>query len=166
MNYGEIVDDYNPQDDYIYSVVTSYFQHPSLTKIKNQDNYSMWACKIYTLLANQFKYIIAFTHIDHSTPMGTIEPLKDIKWVNLQTRTLTENIKCNIHSYTPSYDTPLKASINRINVTKESSIYSCQSFPTISINLLHNNKKDKNTYQNEGTIVAALETYETILSIY
>lgn len=163
MDYGELVDDtYHPQQDYIYSLIVKYFKNPSLTKVKNQNQFSMYVCKIYGLLSKEHRYIIAFTHLNND-PVGTMERLNDIKWINLQTRTLFENMQCNTHSYIPSNDTPLNVNISRKETTKQSSMYTCPSLP-LSIVLLHTAKKDASSYQNEGTIVAALETYETILS--
>jgi hypothetical protein len=54
--------------------------------------------------------------------------------------------------------------IKRVDKTKQASTYECLTLP-LTINLLHPAKKDANTYQNEGTIVAALETYETVVTI-
>jgi hypothetical protein len=163
MDYGELVDDaYHPQQDYIYSLMVKYFKNPLMTKIKNQNQFSMYACQIYGLLNKEHRYIIAFTH-SNPDPVGTEEQLHDIKWINLQTRTLSENMKCNIHTYIPTNDTPLNANISRKEITPQTSMYLCKTFP-ISVVLLHTPKKDATSYQNEGTIVAALETYETILS--
>jgi len=165
MDYGELVDDYNPQQDYIYSLFVKYFNNPKLTKIRNEKNqFSMYACKIYSLLSNQHKYLIVFTHLNDDS-VGTVESLRDMKWINLQTRTLTDNtMKCNNHSYSPTNDCALNVTIKKKDFTKEASNYICHTFPELSILLLHTKTKDANTYQNEGTIVAALETYETMVS--
>jgi hypothetical protein len=163
MDYGELVDDtYHPQQDYIYSLIVKYFKNPLMTKIKNQNQFSMYACKKYGLLSKEHRYIIVFTHVNND-PLETTEPLSDIKWINLQTRTLFENMKCSTHSYIPSNDTPLNVNITRKEITPQTSLYLCKTLP-LSIVLLHTDKKDATTYQNEGTIVAALETYETIVS--
>lgn len=165
MDYGELVDDFNPDHDYIYLHMNTYFRNPNVTKVKNTTNhFSMYACKIYSLLSNQYKYIIAFVSIDDS-PVGYITPLSQLRWVNIQTRTIADNLKCNTHSYTPSYDTLLNKTIKRVHADMKSSQYICESLPYITIDLLHNNKKDKNSYQNEGTLIAALETYETIVNL-
>lgn len=163
MDNGELLYDFNPQQDYIYNLFVKYFANPKMTKIKNENRFSMYACKIYSLLSKEYKYIIAFTHINND-PVGTIENFIDLKWINLQTRTLNYIMKCNTHSYNPSNDTPLNVGIKRIDITKKSSTYQCESLPLLSIILLHTEKKDSNSYQNQGTIVAAIETYETIIS--
>lgn len=160
MDYGELVDeDYNPEHDYFYSLVVKYFNNPTMTKIKN-NQFSMYACKVYGLLSKEYRYIIAFTHLNDE-PIGSLIGLHNIRWINLQTRTLTENLPCTTHSYIPTNESPLNVSISRTETTPQSSTYLCKSFPKVSVTLLHNAKR---SYQNEGTIVAALETYETIIS--
>jgi hypothetical protein len=164
MDYGELVDDFNPDHDYLYLHMNTYLRQPNMTKIKNTNPFSMYACKIYSLLSNQYKYIIAFVAMD-DIPIGSEVALSRLRWVNLQTRSLAENMKCNTHSYTPTYDTPLNKTIRRVHIDTKSSHYSCAALPYISIDLLHGNKKDRNSYQNEGTLIAALETYETIVAL-
>ena len=161
MDYGELVDeDYDPEHDYIYSMMVKYFNNPSMTKIKNQNQFSMYACKVYGLLSKEHRYIIVFTYLN-AEPVGHVVGLRDIRWINLQTRTLTDNLRCTTHSYIPTNDSPLNVGITRTETTPQSSTYLCKSFPKVSVTLLNSSKRN---YQNEGTIVAALETYETIIS--
>lgn len=161
MDYGELIDDgYNPFE--VYPHFVKYFKNPVMTKIKDQDNFSMWACKIYGLLSKEHRYLIVFTTVDPS-PVSSTKNLEDLQWVNLQTRTLTDNLNCKVHSYIPTNDTPLRVLITRTNITDKTSTYSCSDLP-LSVVLFHTAKKDKNTYQNQGTVVAALETYETSIS--
>ena len=161
MDYGELIDDgYNPYEIYPYFV--KYFKNPVMTKIKDQENYSMWACKIYGLLSKEHRYVIVFTDKDLH-PVSFEQTLENLHWINLQTRTLTENLNCKVHSYIPSNDTPLRKNITKVAVTNATSSYSCADLP-LSIVLFHTAKKDKNSYQMQGTVVAALETYETSIS--
>jgi hypothetical protein len=161
MDYGELIDGgYNPYE--IYPHFVKYFKNPVMTKIKDQENYSMWACKIYGLLSKEHRYVIVFTDKDLH-PVSSEQPLENLLWINLQTRTLNENLNCKVHSYIPSNDTPLRKTITKVAVTNATSSYSCADFP-LSIVLFHTAKKDKNSYQNQGTVVAALETYETSIS--
>jgi len=161
MDYGELIDGgYNPYE--IYPHFVKYFKNPLMTKVKDQERFSMWVCKIYGLLSKEHRYLIIFTELD-TNPISSTQNLENLHWVNLQTRTLTENINCKVHSYIPSNETPLRVTINRVNITDASSTYSCDAFP-LSIVLFHTAKKDRNSYQSQGTIVAALETYETSIS--
>lgn len=161
MDYGVLIDNgYNPYE--IYPHFVKYFKNPIMTKIKDQDKFSMWVSKIYGLLSKEHRYLIVFTDID-TNPVSSTQNLENLHWVNLQTRTLNENMNCKVHSYIPSNDTPLRVTIKRETITNASSIYTCDDLP-LSIVLFHTAKKDKNTYQNQGTIVAAIETYETSIS--
>jgi hypothetical protein len=165
MDYGELVDDYYPDHDNIYILFSNYFKNPTMTKIKNiNSDFSMYACKIYSLLSNQFKYIIAFVPFNND-PLSSTTTLSKLSWKNIQTRTLSENLKCNTHSYTPTYNTLLNKTIRRTSINDKSSVYTCPAYPFLQIDLLHNNKKDKNSYQSEGTLISGIETYETIVSL-
>ena len=163
MDYGELLEEgYHPQQDYVYTLMVNYFKNPIMTKIKNQNQFSMYACKIYGLLSNEYRYLIVFTHINGDA-VGVMEKLDSLKWINLQTRTLSEILPCKTHSYQPNSETPLNVAIKKVSVSKQSSYYKCLALP-VAVDLLHTAKKDSSSYQNEGTMVAALETYETIVS--
>jgi hypothetical protein len=161
-NYGEILDDFNPVNEHLYSLFVAYFANPTLTKIKNQAQFSMYAVKFFCLLSKECRYLILFTSINSYT-IGSVDEMKNIKWVSLQTRTLFEQFDCLTHSYSPSSSSPLNVLIERNKITDEASFYSCPTFP-ITITLLHTKQKDKLSYQNSGTIIAALETFETIIT--
>ena len=161
-NYGEILDDFNPLKDYIYSLFVNYFSNPTLTKIKNDTDFSMYAVKFFCLLSKECRYLILITS-KNSYSIGSVDEMKNLKWFSLQTRTLFEQFDCLTHSYSPSSSTPLNVIINRINIQNDASTYSCSEFPII-VTLLHTAKKDKFSYQNSGTVIAALETFETIIT--
>ena len=146
----------------IYLLFVDYFANPVMTKIKNELNFSMYISKSYCLLSKECRYIIAFTFINNFQ-LGTETQLKDIKWLSLQTRTLTEQYNINSHGYSPIAKGPLLCEIERTNISKEASTYKCKDFPLI-VTLLHTEKKDSDNYQNKGTIIAALETWETIIT--
>ena len=165
---GELIDDYTPERESIYSNFVKYFNNPTLTKVKNiQDSsgqiFSVYAVKIYNLLANEKRYILCITH-GNNLSVGTVEDLSTIIWISLQTRRLPENYKCQTHSYIAKAEGSLDEMIERIDITKESSVYHCENIPQIVITLLHTEKKTENSYQNRGKIINALETYETIIT--
>jgi len=161
-NYGEILDDFNPIKDYLYSLFVNYFGNPTMTKIKNDAQFSMYAVKFFCLLSKECRYLILITSIN-SYSIGSVDEMKNLKWFSLQTRTLFEQYNCLTHSYSPSSSSPLNVVINRTNIQDDASTYSCVEFPII-ITLLHTSKKDKFSYQNSGTVIAALETFETIIT--
>jgi hypothetical protein len=161
--YGEILDGgYEPEKDYIYNLFTKYFNNPTMRKIRNQGNFSLYAVKIYGLLNKESRYLIVITNID-SNNIGTAEELRTIKWVSLQTRTLSDKMNVEVHGYTAMSEGQLTATIVRTGITKEASTYKCNNLPLI-VTLLHTEKKDSNVYQPKGTVIAAIETYETIIT--
>jgi hypothetical protein len=141
----------------------NYFNNPSMTKKKNINNeYSMYVCKAYCLLSNECRYIVAIVNND-IYPIDHINKLSDLKWESFQTRTLKEQYTSESHSYTPMAKGPLTAPISRIEQNDEATTYSCLNIPII-VTLLHNEKKTKDSYQPNGTVIAALETWETIIT--
>jgi len=163
QQYGEILDGgYEPEKEYIYKLFTKYFNNPTMRKIRNQGNHSLYAVKIYGLLNKESRYLIVITNID-SNSIGTAEELRTINWVSLQTRTLSEKMNTEVHAYVAMAEGPLTASIFRTDILKEASTYKCNDLPLI-ITLLHTEKKDSNVYQAKGTIIAGIETYETIIT--
>jgi hypothetical protein len=139
-----------------------YFKNPIMTKMKNESNYSMYASKAYCLLSKECRYVIVFVNRD-VFPIKSEKSLSDLYWVSLQTRTLSDQFDIKSHGYQPVAEGPLLEKIERINITKEASTYKCEDLPLI-VTLLHTSKKNSDTYQNRGTIIAALETWETIIT--
>ena len=161
--FGEFVDGgYEPEKEYVYSLFVNYYNNPTMAKIKEQGNFSLYACKVYCLLNKECRYLIAVVNKDFHS-IGTLEELDTIKWVAFQTRTLVETWKVPTHGYQPSMDNKLKTLIIRNNISNEASTYKCPELPII-ITLLHTEKKTKDSYQQRGNVIAALETFETIVT--
>ena len=160
-HYGEVLVNYEFGKDILYKNIDEYFKHPTMVKIKNVGNYSMYMCKMYCLLSNQCRYIIAFI-IDDNLPLGSQKLLKNLHWESFQTRTLDDNHELKSHGYQPTRASPLNKFIKRIDQNKESSTYLCEDFSLI-ITLLHTDQHP-NQYKDEGNVLTALETYQTILT--
>lgn len=159
-HYGELLEAFEPEKDSMYAAFDTYFNHPTMVKIKDVNVYSMYMSKTYCLLTNECRYIIAFIQKD-SNPIKTQERFSDLKWVSLQTRTLKEQHTLPPHGYQPHSKGPLNVAITRIKVTEAESTYSCDKLP-LKCTLLHT-KPGKREYNDNGNIIAALETYQTIL---
>ena len=89
--------------------------------------------------------------------------MRTINWISLQTRNLTDKMNVEVHTYVAVAEGPLIAPIFRTEITKEASTYKCNDLP-LTVTLLHTEKKDSNVYQPKGTIIAGIETYETIIT--
>jgi len=161
-SYGVIIDEFASINENIYKMFVEYFKNPIMTKMKNESKYSMYASKAYCLLSKECRYIIVFVDRDNF-PIKTEKNLSDLYWISLQTRTLTDQFDIKSHGYQPVAEGPLLEKIERVNITKEASTYKCEELPLI-VTLLHTPKKNSDTYQNRGTIIAALETWETIIT--
>ena len=159
-HYGEFLEAYEPEKDIMYKAFDSYFNSPVLSKIKDINGNSMYMTKTVCLLGNESRYILCFVNQD-DLPVGTKEKLSNMRWLSLQTRSLTDTYNVPLHRYQPKRDGPLSAVINRTDVNADVSTYKCETFP-ILVTLL--NKKSESDYQPTGNIISALETYSTIIT--
>jgi len=164
--YGQLLNFENKDNrlDFLYTNLDIYFKHPTMFKTKDTKNYSIYMCKLYCLLSEHCRYIIAIVSHD-AHPLNTQQKLKNLRWVSLQTRTLKDQHDLPSHNYQPSKDNSINKTITRVEITDKKSTYKCEDLP-IEISLLHNQEKDYTTeYQDTGTIVAALETFETVITV-
>lgn len=153
-------DTFKPDNENMYKAFDDYFNHPTMVKIKDVNGHSMYMSKTYCLLSKECRYIIVFVKADNM-PIRTQELLSSLQWASLQTRTLEDHHSLPPHGYQPRREGPLNVIINRTSVTKEASTYSCEDFP-LTVTLLPV-KGGQNSYQDRGNIIAALETYNTII---
>ncbi len=126
---------------------------------------SVYYCKINCLLGKYKRYIIVFVKKD-TNKIGHTELLSNLPWISLQTREIEMDYKIGKHSYEPRLLQSLYKTIKIKERNKDCSTYSCDEYPILTITLLHDpNIKSEIQYGNTGTIVNALETYKTILTI-
>jgi len=161
-HYGELLNTFDPIKDQFSTYIDTYLNHPTLTKIKNVDNHSIYMVKTYCLLSNFCRYIIALVQEDNS-PKGTKMKLSNLSWVSLQTRTLEDRHDVDSHSYNPKMEGPLVTKITRKTIGPNMSTYSCDSFP-IEVHLLHKKKDVQSEYQPNGNLISAIETFQTIIT--
>lgn len=163
MNFTPI---YDPNKAYVYKILTEYFENPLMTKIKDVNDYSMYMTKINAMLGIEYHYIVLFVTKDDK-PKGYVENMESLPWITLQTRTLSDNHDIQLHSYIPRRLTELSHKIRLQKYTERGYTYSVDSFPYLTITLLPLSKNKKSgamDYTSEGSIVTALETYQTIVS--
>jgi hypothetical protein len=160
--YGQMIESYDPNLDVMYMAFAEYFNNPTMTKIKDVEKFSVYMSKTYCLLSRECRYLIAFINKD-GRGIGTLEELKTMAWISFQTRTLPDKHELLPHSYTAKRGGSLDVEINRIKTGEKASTYTCSKLP-ITLTLLHP-KKGSNYYQDKGSVIAALETYQTIINI-
>jgi hypothetical protein len=162
-HYGQVLDsNYDPRKDQIYTSFAEYFENPTMTKIKDVQNYSMYMTKIHALLGIEYRYIIAFVYKDNSA-IGTTSPLIDLRWQSLQTRGLQEDHNIPPQSYIPRKLPSINKRITLTHRDPNQYVYSTESLPIV-VTLLPSSKNKGIEYSQTGTLVTALETYNTILS--
>ena len=170
MNYGVPIDLNNFKEvvepSFIYKAFDDYFEHPILTKVKDIDIYSMYMTKLYCLLNKECRCIIIFVNKDNNPPEHN-DNLINLNWISFQTRTLPSDeyhsFKFKNHSYIPKSKGTLLATIKSKDIIQEASIYDCEELK-LTVTLLHTEKNTKDVYQNKGTIIASLETFQTIIT--
>lgn len=162
-HYGQLLDVYEPEKESLYEDFDNYFNHPIMTKIKNVNDLSMYMTKTYCLLTNECRYIVAFVRVDHNS-VSTRKALKELSWVSLQTRTLSDQHTLPPHDYQPRATGPLNKIITRVKIEDGASTYHCDDLPIV-VTLLHTKSDSKMEYQPKGNVIAALETYQTIVTL-
>ena len=161
-NYGEVLDS-GLDDEHMYKSFVDYFSNPLMTKIKNVDSFTMYMAKTHCLLSRECRYIVAFITID-AKELGSTEFLSNLQWKSIQTRTMSDYHNLPSHPYTATNKGPLKAVITRVEKNAEQSTYVCESLP-LKVTILHTKKKGMHDLQDKGTIIAALETWQTVVTL-
>lgn len=160
MHHGELIYDYNDNYDKVHKLFCSYFNNPTMTKTKDVENHSVYMTKTNCLLSNMCRYIVVFVNKDNNDN-GVKKEMNSLFWTSIQTRELQNIYDVQVHNYEPSRD----GKLNKIIIKKEKSedgntFYNCSEFPELNICLIDG----KTQYQATGTLAAALETYQTIIT--
>jgi hypothetical protein len=157
--YGKILDSFsNPNRLSIYEAFAEYFENPMVKKIKEQNGHTLYACRFSSMGALDFRYLVVV--VPNSIAEKDECPLSDLHWESIQTRISTTDYRLKSQSYVPRRLLSLNKSIKRIQTQNDQEyIYSVEDLP-IRVQLL----PQKNTvYQNDGTLIRALETFQTIV---
>lgn len=161
--FGQVINPgYDPTKNHVYESFYEYYQNPILTKIKNVNKFSVYMTKIHSLLGNAYRYLILFVPEDVNNT-GTEKRMNDLEWFSLQTRTLEDQHNLKSHSYHVRLTPHLGQKINIQTRDENKSIYTAEKFP-LMVTLLHTRKNNSYQYQSIGTIVSALETFQTIIN--
>lgn len=152
----------DPTKQNFYNLILEYFNDPLLVKIKDINNKSYYGIKYNSLLLNENKYLIVVTNLCSSSE----KRLKDISWSQLQLRSLPlKNEFSNLPSISQNFNRSFRLQIplHISKRTKELSTYTIEDFP-FELHLIHK-KKILYEYPNEGNLISALETAQTLLVI-
>ena len=160
MFKGELLNVYDLEREEIYKNFSDYFENPTMIKLKDNDSLSLYYCKINTSLIIEYRYIIAMVKKNNHN-IGDSRKLKDLKWETLQCRNLQEDHDLPLHSYTPRRFKNLDKKIFLKEKTDSYHRYECDQ---IKINIFLLNKKKSQYYNETGSVISCIETFETIIN--
>lgn len=149
-----------------YREFSNYFNDPVMTKTKdsNDNRFSLYFAKVKCLLSKSSRYVIAITQNDFEIN-GTDKNLSSINWVCLQMRTMQDGPELEYScSYLPSKTKFLSTKISREKHEEKSSLYSCAG-SNIKVELFHEKIGDHYEFQKDGTLINAIETFQTSISL-
>ena len=156
--YGQIINDVE-EDILLYKCFTEYFNNPKMTKIVSKEGKSIYGVKIKGNNIDN-KFIIVFINEDNLN-IGRTKHLSELHWDSLQTRTLDTKYNVDTHSYEIRKYKELLHSIHKKETNEKNCSYTCEGLP-LKIVLL-NYKNQYHSYKEKGTLLSAIETYNTIL---
>ncbi len=148
----------------LYDIIDEYFDSPTLEKVQNKNNLSIYMCKIKTLLASpEQRYIFVTTSLD-DIPIGKKVLLENINWKSFQTRVLSNvNQNVPIHSYSPKNQDKYLIPVSLRNRYEDHTDYDLKNYKC-TVTLIHKNK-NLYEYPSNGNLASCLETYKTVVII-
>jgi hypothetical protein len=137
-----------------------------LTKTHQHGNYGIYKASIDSLTTDGYKYIVAIVP-DDNTPISSEKLLSSLKWIIFQSR-MTNNIEKEFNNQQVQ---PQSYQIKRENIlfdvirlqgeNQGKAIYLPDTLPLkVEVLIL----KENENFSEEGTVLAALELYQTIIS--
>jgi hypothetical protein len=164
----------NPVDEkaYIRKAFNDLYKGVVMTKTNeyNQEPYGVYG--IYKARLNSYtmgdnNIIIAIVP-DDDLPLGTRKLIDSLSWISFQTRVMT-NVKKDLNgfnlpmqSYMIKGDSILNDRIKAIKETNTKMIYTTSNLP-LKVEILKIN--DEDSFSEEGSIISALEVFQTVVTI-
>lgn len=152
----------NPTKEFLFQLLDRYYDTPTLVKIRDDDQFSMYGVQLPCFLLNEKRFLILLCPRD-AFSKNSRRPMKDLRWVSLQARSLQDADMASLplHTYQIKRDSQYALPLHIVNRTTKVSSYRLQEYP-LEISLLHT-RSHEYEYPSEGTLTSALETYQTIL---
>lgn len=153
----------DPSRDVFYNLINEYYDSPIMTKIKDiDDEYSMYAEQLSCLLLNEERYIIAVCPID-TNPVQSRMKLLQLRWISFQARSLHDELPVSgSHQYEIKRTDKFNLSLTLSERTPKFTKYNIKGNTSMNVTLLHTRGLEYE-YPNEGNLISALETFQTVL---
>jgi hypothetical protein len=162
LEYGVPLTEVDLHKEYVYKCFVDHYNDPIMSKIKDDEHFSVYACKTTCMLINKCRYLIATVKKD-AYQLGTRFNLSEIEWINFQTRVLEGKYDVPVHYFEPSTKHPMNSEIKESTKNEKISSYNCD-FLEIKVYLLHTKGNSLWEYARIGKLCNALETYQTIIT--
>lgn len=153
--------------DAVRSAIAEVYEGFILTKTQNSGVFGIYKAVIQSLTSGDIKYVAAIVFNDTHSPLGTMLPIEECKWISFQTRTTT-NPRLEFAGFPlkeQQYAIKRSNSIlwDKIKLATENDnkfIYIPDHLPlTVEVLKL----KESDTFSPEGTVISAMELYQTII---
>jgi len=149
----------------MYQAFVTYFGNLQMTKKEDTNKHSVWVAQLPSFTENA-RVLYVITPLDYFIS-GNVQPLQDMKWVCLQTRTLPSAMgNIPVQDY-PKKITPfLQTPISSVSQSKDKIVYkpSGGSSLPILVELLEHNGNTYG-YSLNGFIHTAVETWHCVISV-
>ena len=161
--YGEMIDSgVNLDKVNVYNFFTYYLDNPMLEKIKDVNGFTLFGCKVRSMLKKDNKYIFALIKSVKVSGITSIS-LQDLEWDILQTRTIEDLYNIPTHVYRSKSDEIANSQINISKKEDKQYVYTSPTYHNILITLVFS-KNQTRTYSDKGTLGLAIDNFNTIIS--
>ena len=152
----------DPEKEYLYQMITRYYDTPTLLKLRDDQDFSMYGIQLPCFLLNEKRYLILLCPRD-AFSKNSRRSMKDLRWISLQARSLHDEAMASLplHHYQIKRDNQYAIPLSVFHRSTKVTTYRMDSYP-LEVSLLHQ-RSNEFEYPGEGTLVSALETYQTIL---
>jgi hypothetical protein len=157
---GNIVD--------VRNAIAELFDGFIMTKTQQFQTFGIYKASVESQSGNEQKYIVAIIPNDQQYIIGSNFYLKDLNWVNFQSRstddTLNEFANYNLkpQQYSIKKDNILFDKIKLGGELETKHIYIPDNLP-ITVELIL--KKSDQTFAQEGTVISAIQLFQTVISL-
>ena len=162
---------YDPRVEMVYGRLIQYFQDPVLYKTSKEYTESrqpldVYAVRVESMLLKDRRFLIAMVPVDASVPVGTGRRMSTLRWRVLQARSLMEEDPhldpLPVMQYEVNRELLQDITLQREDMNDDVTTYRVEPPLPIKIHLLHK-KKGPYEYSAEGNLLAAVETYQTLV---
>ena len=154
--------------DSVREAIADLYEGFLMTKTQSQGVYGIYKAFVNSLTSGDVKYICCIVPNDAKNPLGTMMPLASLPWINFQARTTTNprlefaGFPLKPQEYVPKRNTVLWDKIKVANEGEDKMVYIPDHLPLVVTILV---LKESDNFAPEGTVISALELYQTILQL-